>query len=196
MTVLVLAAGGAAWIVIEIAFSLHGWPGLGRYMFGAGAVMVVIAAVLVGRLLTDLGPLLASRWPRPGLVRASSWIGLLLAAVLVVSLIPAAISTGRGERRDLRVQRLRTKEIDLLASTVSHLGGSTRLRACGESLTRLEYQTILAWTLHQNVAAIGFKYGEAINKGHPIVLFTPAGHHGWVVQAVHQRQPQCRGLPA
>ena len=75
------------------------------------------------------------------------------------------------------------------------LGGTTRLNACGEPLTRLEYQTILAWTLHLNVAAIGFKYGEAIQHGNPIVLFTPLAHGGWQVQAVHQRLPQCRGLP-
>ncbi len=195
LAVLLLAGAGVTWVIVEIAFSLHGWPGLGRYMFGAGAVMVVIAAVLVGRLLTDLGPLVASGLRRPGLAPASSWVGAVLVAALVASLIPAAVSTARGERRDLHGQRLRTKEINLLAGSVSHLGGPSRLNACGEPLTRLEYQTILAWTLHLNVAVIGFKYGEAIRHGNPIVLFTPAGHGGWIVRAVHQRLPQCRTLP-
>jgi hypothetical protein len=196
LTVLVLAAGAAAWVVVEIAFSLHGWPGLGRYMFGAAAVGVVISAVLVGRLLADLGPLVASRLRQPGLQTASSWLGLLLVLVLVAGLVPSAISRGRIERRDLRVQRLRTKQIDRLQGVVTRLGGTARLDACGEALTRLEYQTILAWTLRRNVAAIGFKYGQAIQHGNPIVLFTPRGRGGWVVQAVHQRRPACRSLPS
>jgi hypothetical protein len=195
LTVLLLAAGGVLWVVIEIAFSLHGWPGLGRYMFGAGAVMVVIAAVLVGRLLGELGPLAVARLRRPQLAAASSLLGVVLVAALIGSLIPAAVSRARIERRDLRAQRLRTKEIDRLSGVVNRLGGPARVKPCGEALTRLEYQTILAWTLHQNVAAIGFKYGQAIQHGNPIVLFTPAGHTGWVVQAVHQRLPGCRALP-
>ena len=67
--------------------------------------------------------------------------------------------------------------------------------ACGEPLTRLEYQTILAWTLHVNVAAVGFKYGQAIAHGNPIVLFTPIPRGGWKVQAVNQRAPACLRLP-
>jgi hypothetical protein len=193
-TLLVLAAGAVAWVVIEIAFSLHGWPGLGRYMFGAAGVMVVIAAVLVGRLLTDLGPLAVARLRRPNVGLASTWLGVLLVAALVASLVPAAISRARLERRDLHAQRLRTKEIDRLSGLVTRLGGTARLAACGEALTRLEYQTVLAWTLHRNVAAIGFKYGQAIGHGNPIVLFTPQGHGGWLVQAVHQRRPDCRTL--
>jgi hypothetical protein len=193
-TLLVLGAGGAVWVVVEIAFSLHGWPGLGRYMFGAAGVMVVVAAVLVGRLVADLGELAAlMRGPRLGM--ASAWVGALLVAALAGSLVPAAVSRARLERRDLHAQRLRTKEINGLSGAVSRLGGTGRLAPCGEALTRLEYQTILAWTLHRNVAAIGFKYAQAINHGNPIVLFTPLGHAGWLVQAVHQRLPGCQTLP-
>jgi hypothetical protein len=62
-------------------------------------------------------------------------------------------------------------------------------------LTRLEYQTILAWTLHLNVVRVGYKYGPAIASGRPIVLFTPLPHGGWKVQALHQRLAICRSLP-
>jgi MFS family permease len=192
---LALAAGGAAWVVVEIAFALHGWPGLGRYMFPAAGVMVVLAAVFVGRLLADLAPLLTVRLRSPGLATAATWVGIALVVALVGSLVPAAISRARLEHRDLHVQRLRTKEINRLAGTVAKLGGSGRLGACGEPLTRLEYQTVLAWTLHVNVARVGFKYSPAIAHGNPIVLFTPRPHGGWVVKAVHQRLPNCRRLP-
>ena len=64
-----------------------------------------------------------------------------------------------------------------------------------EPLTRLEYQTILAWTLHLNVVSVGYKYGPAIASGRPLVLFTPLAHGGWKVQALHQRLAICRSLP-
>jgi len=193
---LILAAGAAAWVVVEVAFSLHGWPGLGRYMFPAAGAMVVIAAVLVGRLLSEVELPARARTLTSGAWRgAPAALGAGLVALLVVSLVPAAVSRARIERRDLREQRLRTTEIDRLDGVVRRLGGATRLNACGEPLTRLEYQTILAWTLHVNVAAIGFKYGQAITHGNPIVLFTPDPQGGWKVQAVHQRAPGCLSLP-
>ena len=182
---LVLAGGVLAWVVIEIAFALHGWPGLARYMFEAGAVMVVIAAVAVGRLLADP--------PRPA--GAPVWSGAAVVAVLIVSLLPAALSSARTEHKDLQTQHARTTEIDRLAGVVRRLGGAARLRGCGEPLTRLESQTVLAWTLRVNVAAVGYKYSQAIARGTPIVLFTPKPG-GWKVQALHQVRPDCRTLPS
>jgi multisubunit Na+/H+ antiporter MnhB subunit len=183
-TIIALAAGVVAWVVLEIAFALHGWPGLPRYMFEAGAVTVVLAAVGVGRLLSD----------PPKISGPAAWVGIALVVVLCGSLVPTALSRARTEHKDLRAQRARTTEINRLASTVNKLGGAALLRSCGEPLTRLEYQTVLAWQLRINVARIGFKYSQAIQRGSPIVLFTPT-HHGWKVQALHQRLPACRRLP-
>ncbi|HEY2651316.1 MAG TPA: hypothetical protein VGI50_05300 [Solirubrobacteraceae bacterium] len=194
-TVLMLAAAALLWVVIEAAFSLHGWPGLGRYMFGAAGLLVVVAAVLVGRLIIDVPPLLSGHLRSPRLRVLTAGIGLALVAALIVSLIPTSISRARAAHHDLQIQRLRTREIDRLAAIVSNLGGATRLRTCGEPLTRLEYQTVLAWTLHVNVAAVGFRYRQAIRRGDPIVLFTPIPTGGWLVQALHQRAPACLRLP-
>lgn len=185
-TTLVLAAGAVAWVVIEIAFSLHGWPGLQRYMFAAGGVMIVLAGVGIGRLLTE----------PPRISVAAGWAGVALAVVITVSLVPAAVSRARAEHKDLHAQRIRTDEINKLSGAIDRLGGSARFRPCGEPLTRLEYQTILAWWLHVNVATVGFKYGPAVASGRPIVLFTPLPHGGWLVQALHQRLPSCRSLPS
>jgi hypothetical protein len=179
-----LTAGGLAWVIVEIAFSVHGWPGLPRYMFAAGGAMVVIAAVGVGRALAE----------PPSLGRVAAWAGIAVVALIVASLVPAAVSRARIEHKDLRVQWARTTEINRLAGVVSRLGGAARLRGCGEPLTRLEYQTVLAWQLRVNVASVGFKYSPAIHAGRPIVLFTP-GRHGWKVQALHQRRATCRRLP-
>jgi hypothetical protein len=185
--VVALSLGAVVWVIVEIAFALHGWPGLPRYMFEAAAMMVVIAAVGIGRLLADAPRLSVS--PRVAL-----WGSAAVALAIAGSLVPAAISRGRTERADLKIQRLRTKEISRLSGTISRLGGATLLRQCGEPLTRLEYQTILAWALGVNVSRIGFKYSQAIAHGNPIVLFTPV-HDGWKVQAVHQRLPACKRLP-
>ena len=77
---------------------------------------------------------------------------------------------------------------------IGQLGGAARLRACGEPLTRLEYQTALAYSLGVNVSKIGFKYGQAIAHGNPIVMFTPVSG-GWQVLAMHQVTPSCKALP-
>jgi hypothetical protein len=195
LVTLVLGAGTVAWVVIEVAFSLHGWPGLGRYMFPAAGVMVVIASVLVGRVLADLPPWLAKRLPTGMPSAAGTVAGIVLALALVGTLVPSAVSRVRIEHRDLRAQRTRTKEINRLSGIIDRLGGPGRLNACGEPLTRLEYQTILAWTLKINVVKIGFKYTQAIHHGNPIVLYTPLSTGGWKVQALHQVRPSCRALP-
>jgi hypothetical protein len=181
---LVLAAGVVLWVIIEIAFALHGWPGLARYMWEAGGVLVVVAGVGMGRLLAD----------RPVLPPVPAWAGVLLAVVLAAGLVPTAITHARTEHRDLKDQRLRTTEIRNLTPAINQLGGITRLASCGEPLTRLEYQTMLAYTLKLNVSRVGFKYGQAIARGNPIVLFTPTSR-GWPIQAMHQTAPQCRSLP-
>jgi membrane protein YdbS with pleckstrin-like domain len=182
---LALTGGIVLWVVIEIAFALHGWPGLARYMFEAGGVLVVLAGVGVGRLLIDRP---WRGWP--------SWAGAALVAVLVVSLIPAAVSHARVERNDLREQQKRTAEINNLTVAIDRLGGVARLRACGEPLTRLEYQTMLAYTLRINVNRVGFKYAQAIAHGNPIVLFTPFPTGiGWLIQAAHEVSPACMSLP-
>jgi hypothetical protein len=180
-----LAAGICAWVIVEIAFSLHGWPGLGRYMYEPAGVLVALAGAGIGALLVE----------GRRISRVAGWAGIALAAVIVLALVPPAVSRARSEHRDIREQRARTAEIGKLTGAISGLGGASRLEPCGEPLTRLEYQTILAWNLHVNVATVGYKYEPAIHSGRPIVLFTPISTGGWRVQALHQRLPGCSSLP-
>ena len=84
---LALAAGVCAWVIVEIAFSLHGWPGLGRYMFEPAAVLIAIAGVGVGSLLVD----------PPRISRVAGWAGVALVAVIVLALVPPALSRARSE---------------------------------------------------------------------------------------------------
>ncbi len=185
---LVLAGGVVGWLIVEIAFALHGWPGLARYMFEAAGVMIVLAGVFVGRVLADP--------PRLGVTGpAATAVGAVAVGLLVIGLVPPAISAARTEHKDLHTQRARTVQLGRLSAVVSRLGGAGRLRACGEPLTRLEYQTALAYTLGVNVSKIGFKYSQAIAHGNPIVMFTPTSRGWQVLGAAHQVRPSCRSLP-
>ena len=148
-------------MIVEIAFALHGWPGLARYMFEAAGVMIVLAGVFVGRVLADP--------PRLGGVTGAvaTAAGAVAVGLLVIGLLPPALSAARVEHKDIHVQRARTIEMGKLNSVIAQLGGAARLRGCGEPLTRLEYQTALAYTLGVNVSKIGFKYGAGDRPRQP-----------------------------
>jgi hypothetical protein len=185
-TILALIGIVVVWVVVEIAFAYHGWPSLQRYMFEAGAIVIVLAGVAVGRLLVE-----PPRLPSP-----PGFAGIALAALLVASLVPTALHRASAEHKDLRQQQRRTAEINDLATVLGALGGRSAIVGCGEPLTRLEYQTTVAWTLHLNVSTVGFKYGPAIASTRPVVLITPyPTHTGWVIQALHQVKPRCKALP-
>ena len=207
---LALAGGVVVWTLIEITFALHGWPGLGRYLFEPSAVILVLAGAFVGRALS--GGLASgrspssgrSRWGEPGRratgAGRAAGAGVAVGAALAVALVAGAagpeLSRARAEHRDIVAQRTRTAEIDDLSRVIARLGGAARIRACGESLIGLEYQTLLADTIGENVNRIGFKYPQPGHPDNPIVLFTPdATGIGWTVQAMRQTRPQCRSLP-
>jgi hypothetical protein len=188
-TVLVLAGIMVAWVILEIAFALHGWPGLQRYMYEAGGLMVVLAAVGIGWLIPD-----ARTWPalktlsgRSGVLAAA---GSVVALVVVLGLVPAAVSRVRTEHRDLQIERRRTTAIDQLGTIVARLGGPSLLTHCGEPLVSLQFQSALAWTLHVNVAKVGWKFERAIAATRPIIIYD--SHHGaWRILALRQHYPGC-----
>ena len=144
--VLTLAAGVVLWVLTEIAFALHGFPALPRYMFEAGGVIAVLAGVGVGWALRDLPKL---RRGLPG------WAGVPVVVLLIVSLAPAAVARLRVERTDLRHERGRSNEIGLLQTTITTLGGYTRIRECGEPVTVVEYASALAWLTRLDVGSVG-----------------------------------------
>ena len=248
---LALAGGIVVWLAIEIAFGLHGWPALGRYMFEPAAIATVLAGAFVGRVLTAdwrgiasgagwrairsssagrslaffadpsghktpsfatarrarsargsrVGPVGSARGspgrsvPAPRAAGARLG-GALLVAALVAAMVPAAVSAVRSERSDLTHQHARTAEIEALPGVIDRLGGAGRLRGCGEPLTRLQYQTALAYALGDNVSQVGFKYSEALAHGNPVLFITPfESGVGWQVQAAHQTAPACATLP-
>jgi hypothetical protein len=225
---LALAGGIIVWVAIEIAFGLHGWPALGRYMFEPAAVATVLAGAFAGRVLAADWRVAASRigeawrsWPtasakiamlrggagdgrgtgdRRGASGRIAVVGALGGAVVVVvlvaAMVPAAVSAVRNERSDLTLQHARTAEIEALPGVIDRLGGARRLRGCGEPLTRLQYQSALAYALGDNVSQVGFKYSQALAHGNPVLFITPfESGVGWQIQAAHQTAPACAALP-
>ena len=175
--VLTLAAGVVLWVLTEIAFALHGFPALPRYMFEAGGVIAVLAGVGVGWALRDLPKL---RRGLPG------WAGVPVVVLLIVSLAPAAVARLRVERTDLRHERGRSNEIGLLQTTITTLGGYTRIRECGEPVTVVEYASALAWLTRLDVGSVGFVPSKEIRRRrHPIVLLLPVLPGGWAVSPWH-----------
>jgi hypothetical protein len=178
---LILFACVAGWVLLEIAFVLHGWAGVKRYLFPPAALGAVLAGVGIGWLLASPP-------------RVPSWVGVALAVVLMGSFIPGGVSAARAEHKDLHEQRKRSAVINQLAALVDHLGGPDKFHGCGEPLTRLQYQSMVAFTLHLNVATIGYKYGPAIASTRPIILITPGPVSGWEIQPMRQPLARCRAL--
>ncbi len=176
-----LAGAVVFWVVVEIAFALHGWPGLQRYMFEAAAIAAVLAAAGVGWVLAEAPRL------RPGLPR---WIGVPVVAVLVGTLVPGALARARTERTDLKHERDRTKQIALLNTTLDVLGGYHHVRACGTPGTTVEFASALAWLTHLDVGFVGYIPALEQREHHPTVVFIPLPQGGWNVTAYHTRRRQ------
>lgn len=188
--VLVLAGGVVLWVIIEIAFAFHGFPALPRYMFEAGGVVAVLAGIGVGWALTEL-PKLTRSLPR--------WSGIPVVVLLVVSLVPGAVARTRSERLDLRHERGRAHQIELLQTTISALGGYRHVRNCGEPVTIVEFASALAWLSHLDVGLVGYLPNIEVRRRYPIVLMLPVPAGGWTVQPWHTRRRQrarCAGLHA
>ncbi len=193
-TTLLIAGAAIVWLVVEIAFVLHGWPGVPRYLFEAGGVLTVLAGVAVGRVLTEMLAL-ADRFA-PRLALAATVFGLVLAAGFAISFLPAARSRAKVERADLTHERLRTKFVDRLPGLIARLGGPARLFACGTPTTIIGYQSVLAWDLGANTGSLFWTPHLGRVDPRPVVLFQPTPH-AWKVMTIDTpaaKRAQCRGL--
>jgi hypothetical protein len=176
-TWLLLIGAAIVWVLVEIAFALHGWTGAARYMFEPASVTVVLAGAAVGRALA-IAPRRVSvlRWAAVGVVLA-----------LIATLVPsdrARVTRARNEITFLRTSW--APQIKRLRQVITRDGGSKRILVCGQAVTEVAFQSILAWELGENVADIGWDPKRWVQRGKPIVLFEPSGH-GWQVQPIHIR---------
>src|SRR5205807_3002873 len=100
------------------------------------------------------------------------------------------------ERADLKSQRARTREFNLLSGVVKRLGAA-RILACGQPNIPIAFQSVLAWYLGTNTGSLYFDPKHERLHPHSVVEFYPHSH-GWQVFPAHQGSAtelaRCRGL--
>jgi hypothetical protein len=125
--------------------------------------MVVLAGSAVGRLLAYT-PLQAS---------ALRWAGPAAVLALIVSLVPYGRHNEQIASAEITKQQTDARQLSRLHSVIVRDGGSARIRACGQPVTLVGFQSTLAWELGMNVGDVGFRPGRSIRRGTPIVVFKP-----------------------
>jgi hypothetical protein len=179
-----VAAAALLWVIVEIAFALHGWSAASRYLVEPAAVCIVVAGALVGQLLGGapwISQLRAPSWLAP----AVRWGGPVLVVVLGVSLIGSARLRVHDWRYDLPLAHANGRQNRRLIAVVDRLGGGAAIRSCGRPATIPGTQSTLAWAVGLNVGNVSNHIGRAIDKGLPVVAFTPHDH-GWHVRVYNQ----------
>jgi hypothetical protein len=190
-----VAATALVWVIVEIAFALHGWSAASRYLIEPAAVCIVVAGALVGQLLGGapwVSQLRAPSWLSPAL----RWGGPVLVVGLLISLIGSARLRVHDWRYDLPLAHANGRQNRRLIAVVDRLGGGAVIRSCGHPATIPGTQSTLAWAVGLNVGNVSNHIGRSINKGLPVVAFTPHDH-GWHVRVYNQppgQQARCARL--
>jgi hypothetical protein len=167
---LAMAAAAISWLAVEVAFAYHGWGIAPRYMFEPAGVMVVLAGAGVGRALAlDRRSHVGLRWAAAAAVLA-----------LIVMLAPDVRIRGRLLHNGIVLGRTWARQIQRLQTVVT-TDGAERILACGQPVTEVPYQSILAWELHENVIDVGWDPRVWARLAVPVVLFEPRGA-GWQVR--------------
>jgi hypothetical protein len=201
---LLVAAGALLWVAIEVAFALHGFPAVPRYMFEPGAIVAILAGVFAGRVALDLPSVLAraaphlpvARLSRPSLTEIGGWAAALVLLVFAGSMLPTARSQLRLERTDRKHEHVRTKLFNELTTVVRRIGPA-RILACGQPNIPIEYQSVLAWNLDVKIGQLYVDRNVIALYPHPLVNMYPI-RGGWKVFTSHvglgAEAARCRGL--
>jgi hypothetical protein len=194
--VLLLTGGVVLWVAVEVAFALHGWSAVPRYIYEAAAGVDVLAGVAIGRVILDF-PVAAMRIrPGPRGATAGGVGGLIVVLAFAAALVPVLHGRIAAERKDLRGQRVRASYVNRLAGGVAHLGAA-RILACGQPNIGLGWQSILAWQFGTNTGTLFFLRSSETVHRHPIVNMHPHSY-GWRFLASDwtnaAQAARCRGL--
>jgi len=157
-------------------------------MFEAGAVVGVLAAIFIGRIVHELPALLAQLMRRlfgagvsARLVSQIGTWGTVLAVVLISgSMLGAAHRQYRLEHTDLTFERKRTVLIDRLSGVVRTLGAANFFK-CGQPNIPIEYQSVFAWYAGVKTGILYVSPGYVKAHPHPLVNIYPIAGGGWKV---------------
>lgn len=153
------------WAAVEVAFALHGYSAVQRYLIEPGAVLLVLVGVGVGTALSYSG----------GIAR---WLGPLAVIVLLVSLAPYTHDTARMDHALVSEAHQNAATLSRLDALVAADGGPARILACGQPVTTLTYQSTVAWELGLNVGSVQYGLRAVVHDRGPVVAFEPVGQ-GW-----------------
>jgi hypothetical protein len=194
--VLLLSGGVVLWVAVEVAFALHGWSAVPRYMYEAAAGVDVLAGVALGRVILELPAIAARRRPHPRWAATAGLASALISLAFALALVPVLHGRIAAESKDLRGQRVRASYVNQLASGVGHLGAA-RILACGQPHIGIGWQSILAWQLGTNVGVLYFSPASELKHRHPIENMYPHSY-GWQFFPSDWTTPtqaiRCRGL--
>jgi hypothetical protein len=180
-TWLLLAGTALVWLATWAVLALCGWNPSARYMFEAAAILIVLAGAAVGWVLANAPRRTVFRW---GVVTAV--IGLV-----AVFALPAR-NRARLAHNGIVHGRVWARQLGRLHAVIDQ-EGAKRILACGQPVSYLGFQTILAWDLDRNVSDIGWQPESSIKEAKPVVLFEPDGA-GWKVLPLHTTRPACKRL--
>jgi hypothetical protein len=182
------------WVLIEVAFAIHGFPAVPRYMFEPVAFTGLIAAVTIGRLLLD-APDLVRRFRSSVPARTVSIAAGAVAVIFAVALLPVAKARWDAEHKDLQHERRRRVEIDRLRHVIALLG-TKRILACGTPNPTIEYGSVLAWFMDIKTAGLLVTEKNLRERPRTLVDFYPLSN-GWHVFPAHvtsRTAPHCHNL--
>jgi hypothetical protein len=118
---------------------------------------------------------------------------------LLVTLAPHARTRARLAHNGIVLGKTWARQIHRLHKLIADVGGPARIRACGQAVTVVPFQSILAWETDQNVADVGWVPSWWIrHHPGPIVVFQPKWA-GWLVRPLHvpaSKRATCAGLRA
>jgi hypothetical protein len=179
---LLLAGTALLWLATWAALALHGWNPSPRYMYEPAAILIVLAGAAVGWVLATAPGHTIWRW-----AAVTAVVGLILALAL------PARNRARLAHNGIVFGRTWARQLSHLRAVIDKDGGAKRILACGQPVSYLGFQTILAWDLDRNISDIGWQPARAISQAKPIVFFEPYGV-GWKVRPIHAHRAACKGL--
>lgn len=186
--VLTLTGLAILWVIVEIGLALHGWSGVSRYLIEPAAVMVVIAATAVGRVLAFAPD---GHRDRRLLSWATAAASLFVVAAFAATLVPTARERTRDTRWEVKQARSAGKQIVSLEAVIRRDGGAARIKACGQPVTQVGLQSKVAWATKLNVGDVGWRPSTSVASGKPIVLFEP-DRDVWRVLPIHMLRANAR----
>ncbi|HXE44143.1 MAG TPA: hypothetical protein VN635_02990 [Conexibacter sp.] len=184
-----LALGALAWLLLVVAMTVAGYPGLARFMLPAAAIACVLAGVGAVELA------------RRAAGRGSAAVGALAVIALLAVGAGFALAPARGDVRELRGAVDAAQLQHGLTRAIDAAGGRARVLACGAVAVNHTAQTALAWKLRVSLDRVALQLtragvvfrgprSDALGSPPPLALARPwrklllAHVERWYVKAV------------